>query len=232
LQRINGYPVTELIDNSRDRRQEGLLGLQVHSGQGPFLNEFKDIRIRRFADDFGRAIVLVDGNDFGGWMFSGPQVKNAWRVKDGVLINTGPAKGHVGTTSANYRDYVLRFQYRSDKTRGGVLLRAVSKQGTGPPTCIRISGEGDDFNLVEGIGGYELKARQVKTAFRPMPEGFWNECEIRLNKKRLEIEVNGVLRAKAVDCTEKPGRIAFESAGGRAEYRNIVLIPILDHNVN
>jgi len=52
-------------------------------------------------------------------------------------------------------------------------------------------------------------------------------CEITLNKGQLEVRVNGVLRTVATGCTETPGSIGFETSRGRAEYRNIVLIPIL-----
>ena len=89
LQRINGFPVVEFIDNSRDARRKGLLGLQVHSGRGPFFNEFKDIRIKQFKTGFGRAKTLFNGLDFTGWTFSDDKAKNEWSVEKSVLVNKG-----------------------------------------------------------------------------------------------------------------------------------------------
>jgi hypothetical protein len=64
-----------------------------------------------------------------------------------------------------------------------------------------------------------------------MPPKFWNECEISLNKGRLNVKVNDILRATAADCGQTPGKIGLEAAGSRVEYRNIVLIPILPGEV-
>ena len=74
------------------------------------------------------------------------------------------------------------------------------------------------------------KRRGDMPAFKKLPACFWNECEITLKKGQIEIEVNGVLRAVAANCEQAPGKIAFETSGGRVEYRNIVIIPILPRN--
>ena len=246
LHRINGYLVAEFIDNSRDTRKEGVFGLQVHSGRGPFLNEFKDIRIKQLNVNFGQAKPLFIDEDFRGWLFSSPEAKNSWSVRarasqegremealtDGVLVNKGESQGK-GTsyicTKNDYANYVLRFQYRRfGKRKGGVLLR-LTGQAHPHPKGIRIYGKGDDFNRVRGIVNFALKApRKRVAAFRRMPEGLWNECEIVLNKGQLEVKVNGVLRAIATDCEQTAGKIGFEASGSRVEYRNIVLVPILN----
>lgn len=229
LHRINGYPVVEFIDNGRDSRQEGLLGLQVHSGRGPFLNEFKDIRIKRFKIKFGQAKPLFNGKDLNGWTFSGNTSKNAWSVENGVLVNKGGPEGYI-CTKGKYDSYVLRFQYRRlVNDENGVLLRLVELEKV-QPKCIRVSGKGDDFNQVSSIGKFELKMprkRATAKTFRKMPDGFWNECEIVLDKGRLEVRVNDEIRATAMGCERTAGKIGFETSGSHIEYRNIVLIPIL-----
>ena len=53
LHRINGFLVVEFIDNGPHARREGLLGIQIHGGNNPFLNEFKDIFLKRFSTRFG-----------------------------------------------------------------------------------------------------------------------------------------------------------------------------------
>jgi hypothetical protein len=233
LQRINGFPVVEFIDNSREARRQGLLGLQLHSGRGPFLNEFRDIRIKQFKTNFGQAMTLFNGLDFTGWTFSDDKAKNEWGVEKGLLVNKGGSRGHPSSyicTNDDYTSYVLRFQYRRlGKRKGGVLLRL-----TGPEKararCIRIHGEGDDFDQVGPVADFLLEMRKwyrPAVPFRRMPERFWNECEIVLNKGQLEVRVNGVLRATGMGCEQTPGKIAFETSGSRVEYRNMVLIPIL-----
>ena len=233
LHRINGYPVVEFIDNSSDTRREGVLGLQVHSGRGPFLNEFKDIRIRKFKTNFGQAKALFNGWDFTGWTFSSDEAKSAWKVENGLLVGRGESQW-PGTrcicTKRDYTNYVLRFQYRRlGKNKGGVLLRL-----TGPEKararCIRVHGKGDDFDQVGPVANFLLELRKWHRGavpFRRMPERFWNECEITLNKGQLEVRVNGVLRATGTGCEQMPGKIGFEPGGSGVEYRNIVLIPIL-----
>jgi hypothetical protein len=221
LHRINGYPVAEFIDNSRDARREGLLGLQVHSGRGPFLNEFHDIRIKHFKISFGRAKSLFNAEDLTGWTFSSAEAKNAWTVGNGVLVCKPGPKGYI-CTNDSYTNYVLRFQYRRlGEDKGAVLLRLTDQYKS-----IRISGKGDDFSHVKGISR-KLKIEIPETKFRKMPEGFWDECEIILNKGLLEVRANDVLQAVATGCEQNFGAIGFQAGASRVEYRNIVLIPIL-----
>ena len=233
LHRINGYPVVEFIDNSRDTRRQGLLGLQVHSGRGPFLNEFNDIRIKKLRANFGRASTLFNGRDFTGWSFSSDHAESAWKVENGVLVGRGESRWpetRCICTKGDYMNYVLRFQYRRlGKRKGGVLLR-LTGQEKAQTRCIRIYGKGDDFNQAGPVANFLLELRKWRrpaVPFRPMFENFWNECEMVLNKGQLEVSVNGVLRALGTDCEQTPGKIGFEPSSGGVEYRNIVLIPIL-----
>lgn len=229
LHRINNYLTTELIDNGPDTRKQGLLGLQVHSGRRPFLNEYKDIRIKQLATNFGQARLLFNGKNLTGWSFSSPHAKNGWMVKNGVLIYQPGTQGCI-YTNKSYKDFILRFQYRRlGKRKGGVLLRLTRPMKT-QQRCIRVHGEGDDFNQLGPDANFLLEMRKWRTGpvpFRRMPERFWNECEMVLNKGHLEVRVNGVLRARGTGCEQVPGRIGFEASDSRIEYRNIVLIPIL-----
>jgi len=230
LHRINGYLVVEFIDNSSDTRREGVIGLQVHSGPGPFLNEFKDIRIRHSNNAFGQAKPLFNGKDLTGWTSSDPQTKSAWVVEEGVLVNTGRTQGYI-CTKDDYTDYVLRFQYRRlGRRKGGVMLRLAGSDRT-EPKCIRLYGKGDDFNRI-GATDFTLKVRKRRgntPAFKKLPEKLWNECEIVLNKGQLKVKVNNVTRAIATECEQTSGKIGFEAGGSHVQYRNIVLIPILSN---
>jgi len=232
LHRINGYPVVEFIDNSREARREGVLGLQVHSGRGPFLNEFKDIRIRKLKTNFVQAKALFNGQDFTGWTFAGDEAENQWSVEDGVLVNKGGSQRHPTPnirTKDDYTHYVLRFQYRKRGEQEAAVLLRFADSGRTHPKGIRIYGKGDDFDQVGPDANFLLELRKwhrPAVPFRRMPERFWNECEIVLNKGQLEVRVNGVLRATGTGCEQMPGKIGFEASGSRVEYRNVVLIPI------
>lgn len=230
LHRINGYLAVEFIDNSSDRRREGELGLQVHSGPGPFLNEFKDIRIRQFNIRFGQAKLLFNGKDLTGWTFSDAQTRNAWVVEDDVLVNRGRTQGYI-CTKDDYTNYVLRFQYRRlGRRKGNVMLRLAGSDRT-EPKCIRLYGKGDDFNRI-GATDFAPRLRKQRRdipAFKKLPEKLWNECEIVLNKGQLKVKVNDVLRTTATECEQTPGKIGFEAGGSGVQYRNIVLIPILSN---
>ena len=47
---VDGRPVAEVIDDDpKERELEGILALQLHSGP-PMTVQFKDIRLKRFAD--------------------------------------------------------------------------------------------------------------------------------------------------------------------------------------
>lgn len=232
LHRINGLPVVEFIDNSPDARRKGLLGLQVHSGRGPFLNEFKDIRISKCKYDFGRPVLLFNGQDMNDWTFSSYENKNKWSVENNLLVNRPGSQGrpiHYICTEDDYTNYVLRFQYRRQGNKEtAVLLRFADSPGANPKG-IRIYGTGSDFIWVRSVGGFapEMHERVTSRVGRPMPPDFWNECEIKLNNSKLEIRINAVLRALVTGCSLTPGKIAFETGQGQAQYRNIVLIPIL-----
>ena len=75
VQHINGYQTIELIDNQVDkadpkspkqRLMEGILALQIHGG-GPMTVDFKDIRLKVLAENYGEARRLFNGVDLTGW---------------------------------------------------------------------------------------------------------------------------------------------------------------------
>jgi hypothetical protein len=60
------------------------------------------------------------------------------------------------------------------------------------------------------------------------PIGQWDAYEITLNKGDLELRVNNLVQNIATECQEIPGKICLQSEGGPLEFRNIVLIPIVN----
>lgn len=75
VQHINGYQTIELIDHHVDkadpkspkqRSLEGVLALQIHGG-GPMTVDFKDLRLKVLAENYGEARRLFNGADLTGW---------------------------------------------------------------------------------------------------------------------------------------------------------------------
>lgn len=231
MQRLNGYLTTELIDNGLLSRKQGLLGMQIHYGTGPSKFEFKDICIKQYEVNFGQAKLLFNGNDLSGWNFFNEKAKNGWNVGNGTLLNTGTSGSYIAT-EGKYTNYVLRFQYRQrSKGQTTVLLHIADLKQPRQLKCIQVYGSDGDLNHIRTFENARSELREQSTdasTFRKLPEKFWNDCEITLNKDQLEVKVNNVLRARATSIEISSGKIGFEPGDSSTEYRNIVLIPILD----
>jgi hypothetical protein len=240
IQRLNGYPVAEFIDNSSLSRREGLLGLQVHSGNRPFHNEFRKVALKRLNNRYGPAKVIFNGENLDGWRHAAPSAKEIWHVRQGALICEGlpprekagpdglPAPGPLWIqTKGDYGDFVLRFQYRQiGGWTGGVILRA-RRQGD-DPAGVWVCGPTGHYSEIWTVDVPNERIDQGRQRpMRTMPDGFWNECEIVLADGRLSVEVNAVVRTAASVPASQRGAIAFNAGFGPVEYRNIVAIPIV-----
>ena len=232
---LNGNPTVELIDNdAKNRSLEGHLALQIHSGP-PMVVEFKDIRVKTFDVEYGPAVRLFNGKDLTGWTMKDDQ-KDVWGVKDGVMTDKGKPFGFIATKD-DYTNYVLRLQVKHlVETNSGVLLRSTKLEGAWPKSIEAqvMSGKmGDIYNF----GKFSLKTDPKRTRgagtskiheSNEKPIGQWDEYEITLNKGDLELRINSLVQNTATECQEIPGKICLQSEGGALEFRNIVLIPIVN----
>jgi 3-keto-disaccharide hydrolase len=232
---VNGQIASAYIDNRKDRRLQGLIGLQMHAG-GPMIIDFKDIRLKTLPDHFGDAVLLFDGKDLDGWTYSSDAVKSAFSVADGAIVCTGHPKGYI-RTKAKYANFVLRCQLRHHKPcNAGVLIR-VHGQDKVWPDSIECQGLKDSLGDIWNIGQFPMKVDAARTQGRhtvklhpsnEKPLDYWNNYEICINKGDLVLKVNGLVQNIATECKEIPGWIALQSEGGPVDYRNLVLIPIVD----
>ena len=232
---LNGYPTVELIDNDeKNRTMEGHVCLQIHAGP-PMIVDFKDIKIKKFDAEYGPAVRLFNGKDLTGWTMKDDQ-KDVWGVKDGVMTDKGKPAGFIATKD-DYTNYVLRLQVKHlAKTNSGVLLRSTKLEGAWPQSIEAqvMSGKmGDIYNF----GEFPMKTDPKRTRgagtrkihdSNEKPTGQWNAYEITLNKGDLELRVNNLVQNIATECQVRPGRICLQSEGGPLEFRNIVLIPIIN----
>ncbi len=231
---LNGFQTIEMIDDDvKGRLMEGLLALQIHAGP-PMTVEFKDIRVKNLAEDYGPAIRLFNGKDLKDWTFSSDQNKQAWGVKGNVMTNTGNPRGYI-RTQKDYTNYVLRLQLRHlDKGNSGVLLRMIGPDKVWPRS-IEAQGQFHAMGDIWNIDKFPMETDQARTRGRHTRKmhdtnekdvGGWNEYEIFLNKGDLKLIVNGLTQNIAKKCMETPGKICLQSEGSPTEFRNIVLIPI------
>ena len=232
---LNGMQTIELIDNDvKNRLMEGLLALQIHAGP-PMTVEFKNIRIKHLPGHFGDAVRLFNGKDLKSWTYSSDKVKDAWSVKDGIMINKGKPIGYI-RTKKDFTSYILRLQHRHlGKGNGGVLLRMVGEDKVWP-CSIEAQGQFNSAGDIWNIDKFPMKAAEDRTKGRhtrkmhpsnEKPVGQWNQYEIALDGERLELKVNELVQNIAKKCWQTPGKICLQSEGSPMEFRNLVLIPII-----
>jgi len=69
-------------------------------------------------------VSLFNGKDLAGWT-THPSQPGTWRVKNGVLIGSGPEISHLYTERGDYKDFHLRVEARLDNgDHGGVCFRS------------------------------------------------------------------------------------------------------------
>ena len=149
VQHINGYQTIELIDNQVDkadpkspkqRLMEGILALQIHGG-GPMTVDFKDIRLKVLAENFGEARRLFNGSHLTGWKDADGKwsvaplaegAESSRRTKPSGPLNVlkcaGGGKVPMMTSAPTGGSFVLRFQRRAagdEKTGGDSTMKSV-----------------------------------------------------------------------------------------------------------
>lgn len=127
---VNGYPLVEMIDRDdstpdrRRRNDEGIIALQLHSGNGTENRiTFRNLFLKTYSDRFGDAVRLFDDGDLGGWKASADD--KAWSVtaaRDkegrsvgfGTLTCDGAAKSPLVAASDYGGACLLRCQVKTD----------------------------------------------------------------------------------------------------------------------
>jgi hypothetical protein len=191
------------------------------------------------ASAVAETVDLFNGKDFSGWYLYTPD-KNAdpaqtWTVKDGVIHCTGQPAGYI-RTEAEYENYILRLEWRwLDKGGNSGALHHITGEdgaffGTWPKSVEVQLGDRDagDFWV---IGGADFKEhtdpenRRVMKAHdsNEKPLGEWNRLEVRCDRDRIEVKVNGLLQNVATETTLTKGTVGLQSEGTPIEFRNIAL---------
>lgn len=185
-------------------------------------------------------VTLFDGRTLDGWEGD----TKVWRVENGVITGGslgGNPQNEFLATKKEYRNFILRLEYKLEGTEGfvngGVQFRSVRIPR--PPN--EMSGYQADIGA--GFSGclYD-ESRRKKMLEQPAKEliqkaekpGEWNRYLIRAEEQRIRIAVNGV---RTVDYTEREpgiglkGLIALQIHGkckARISFRNITIEELPD----
>ncbi len=219
------------------RNLKGHLALQDH-GHDIW---FRNIRIRDLTPKTDRKpIPLFNGRDLSGWgcHFKGEgKMADTWSVDEGVLVCKGQPIGYI-FTEKNYRDFILRLQWRFNPVtkkagNSGVLLRQAGDHKVWP-RCLEAqlhSGSAGDFWVIDNfpvtVAPERTKGRNTKkTHFNEHAVGEWNEYEITVKGGSVRLVVNGELLNEATEAAHVAGRICLQSEGAEIHFRDIILIPL------
>jgi hypothetical protein len=206
----------------------------------------------------GATLALFNGKDLSGWEADIPakdkdgSVRDAFVVRDGVLVSLGEPRGHLITKDA-YRDYRLEVEYRFPGEAGncGVLVHASRPRALYAmfPQSIEVqmqSGHAGDFWVIqedikvadmetrrprkEGQqwGGREGDARRILnlTDGSEKPLGEWNTMVVEARGRTVKVWVNGDLVNDGFDATADRGRLALQAEGAEVEFRRIEIGPL------
>jgi len=174
---------------------------------------------------WGQAIELFNGGDLGGWKPRHANVKNGWRVEDGLLANAAP--GNDLMTERAFTDFKLHAEFRYPKgANSGIYLRGRYE--------VQIE---DDFGLEPEshlIGGvYGFLTPRVNSAKKASE---WQTLDITLVGRVVTIVLNGepIIERQAIpgitggaldSAEEKPGPILIQGDHGKVEFRKLALTP-------
>ncbi|CAN5906081.1 GDSL-type esterase/lipase family protein [soil metagenome] len=189
-------------------------------------------------------VPLFDGRTFDGWE---GEMNQVWRIENGAIVGgsmEGNPQNEFLTTKKNYRNFLLKLDYKLVGTEGfvngGVQFR--SKRLAQPPN--EMSGYQADIGPLKSGNLYD-ESRRRKTLVEANRDlmakvekpGDWNHLEIRAQENSVVLSLNGT---QTVDYTEtepgieRDGVIALQIHGNNkavVSYRNIVIEPLPDDAV-
>jgi hypothetical protein len=178
----NGKPAWDV---SGFKSKRGYIGLQAE--YFPF--EFRNLRIKE---------IGYDGlNDLAVWNGKG------WKVQ-GDVLTPGDGAEPLESKTADYKDYHLRFEWRTSKGANGACYLRGTKAAPGALTLA--AGEND------GLPGQSAAKNPDN------PKGQWNYCDVTVADGKATVLLNGVPIADKATLEPQTGAIGLSP---NLEYRNI-----------
>ncbi len=187
--------------------------------------------------------ALFNGRDLSGWIYGTRQGKenkhgNGYQVSGGVIYCTREDGGNL-FTEKEYRDFVLRFEFKLEPNgNNGIGIRAPLE---GDPAY-----SGMEIQVLDDSGSNyrELRPAQYHGSIYDVvpakrgslkPVGEWNSEEITARGRHITVRLNGntivdanlddirdeALLKKHPGLARPAGHIGFLGHGSRVEFRNV-----------
>lgn len=185
---------------------------------------------------FGKPIKLMNGQNLDGWKIIEKGAASGWTVKDGVLTNNpaqvqGQPHKNYGNlrTEKEFEDFNLKLETNVPKdSNSGIYLRGIYEiqvfDSYGKPL--------DPHNMGA------LYSRITPSEAAEKPAGEWQTFDITLVDRHITVILNGkkiIDNQPVLGCTGgalwsdqfKPGPIYLQGDHSGANYRNIILTPVV-----
>ena len=186
---------------------------------------------------FGEPVALFNGRDLAGWRVKEENLKSAWSVEQGNLVNRPPehTPGKPGPRTANLRterefeDFNLKLEVNVPKgSNSGVYLRGIYE--------IQVM---DSFG--KALDSHNMGAvysRITPAVAAEKPAGEWQTLEVTLVDRHATVVLNGrviIDNQPLLGCTggamwsdeSRPGPLYLQGDHGAVSYRNLVLRPVV-----
>ena len=159
-----------------------------------------------------------------------PRLVNEWIVEPGARAEEkggtiSVSRGTVRTVRL-YSDFVLRFEFRQPESNADarVLLRSRFNYGAserGYRVALNNRIEGPEALGRIGVASVGLQHSAFAPARLSGSHDGWQECEIRAERDRLTVSVNGMMVSSAEHLDEFTGYIALQARREGIEFRNL-----------
>lgn len=185
---------------------------------------------------FGEPITLFNGQNLDGWRLVEPRAVSGWSVKEGVLTNNPtqePGKPHKNygnlRTEREFEDFQLTLETNVPKGgNSGIYLRGIYEV-----QVVDSYGRGLDSHNMGAI-----YSRITPCVAAEKPAGEWQSLDITLVDRHVTVILNGqkiIDNQPLLGCTGgalwsdqfRPGPLYLQGDHTGANYRNVVLKPVL-----
>ena len=222
------------LKDSRKILPAGSKGLKGHRN-APLPDETVDTRAAKLGEPVD---LLKDGID--GFVTLPGKGRDCWSFKDGVLANDvgrdekGNWKGgglNIRTKRGDFADFNLEYDVRvTTNANSGVYLRGRYEIQTADTTKVKKPDR-------HSMGAYYGRVAPCSYAEKKPDE--WQHVNVTLYRRHLTVWLNGVeiirnapitgITGGALDAEEdQPGPIYIQGDHSNAQYRNMVLKPVVD----
>lgn len=185
---------------------------------------------------FGEPVKIFNGHNLDGWVLINPKAFNGWSVKDGILSNhaahePGQPRRNYGNirTEKEFEDFNLTTEVMvPPKGNSGIYLRGIYEVQVGDTQGRPV----DSHNMGA------IYSRITPTVAAEKPAGEWQTLDLTLVDRHATVILNGkkiIDNQPILGCTGgalwsdpmRPGPIYLQGDHTDANYRNMVLRPVL-----